>query len=92
MDSVAVAYGAQSLEQLRPYAPRLELSISPSCAPGWAVLDVRRFQEWLSMSDEWKSETPKANDDKSWKLLEKAVLAGVQEQRRARRWGYSSSR
>lgn len=39
------------------------------------------------MSDEWKSETPKANDDKSWKLLEKAVLAGVQEQRRARRWG-----
>lgn len=69
-----------------------KLSISPSCAPGWAVLDVRRFQEWLSMSDEWKSETPKANDDKSWKLLEKAVLAGVQEQRRARRWGYSSSR
>lgn len=56
------------------------------------MLDVRRFQEWLSMSDEWKSETPKANDDKSWKLLEKAVLAGVQEQRRARRWGYSSSR
>lgn len=39
------------------------------------------------MSDEWKSETPKANDDKSWKLLEKVVLAGVQEQRRARRWG-----
>ncbi|RPR65426.1 HAD-IA family hydrolase [Pseudomonas aeruginosa] len=25
MDSVAVAYGAQSLEQLRPYAPRLEV-------------------------------------------------------------------
>ena len=27
------------------------------------------------------------SDDKSWQLLEKAVLAGVQEQRRARRWG-----
>ncbi|WP_152224543.1 signal peptide peptidase SppA [Pseudomonas sp. SCB32] len=44
------------------------------------------------MSDEWKSEEGKAaqaaaGDDKSWKLLEKAVLAGVQEQRRSRRWG-----
>lgn len=39
------------------------------------------------MSDEWKAEESKAGDDKSWKLLEKAVLAGVQEQRRARRWG-----
>lgn len=27
------------------------------------------------------------SDEKSWQLLEKAVLAGVQEQRRARRWG-----
>ncbi len=27
------------------------------------------------------------SDDKSWQLLEKAVLSGVQEQRRARRWG-----
>lgn len=44
------------------------------------------------MSDEWRSETPKANDDKSWKLLEKAVLAGVQEQRRRGAGGYSSSR
>jgi protease IV len=26
-------------------------------------------------------------DDKSWKLLEKTLLAGIQEQRRARRWG-----
>ncbi len=26
-------------------------------------------------------------DEKAWKLLEKAVLAGVQEQRRSRRWG-----
>lgn len=39
------------------------------------------------MSDEWKAEESKVGDDKSWKLLEKAVLAGVQEQRRARRWG-----
>lgn len=27
------------------------------------------------------------SDDKSWQLLEKTVLSGVQEQRRARRWG-----
>ncbi|MDF3864129.1 signal peptide peptidase SppA [Pseudomonas denitrificans (nom. rej.)] len=44
------------------------------------------------MSDEWKADDSKAAqttavDDKSWKLLEKAVLAGVQEQRRSRRWG-----
>ncbi|WP_285962198.1 signal peptide peptidase SppA [Pseudomonas tohonis] len=39
------------------------------------------------MSDEWKASTPGGGDDKSWKLLEKAVLAGVQEQRRSRRWG-----
>jgi len=44
------------------------------------------------MSDEWKADDSKAaqtvaGDDKSWKLLEKAVLAGVQEQRRSRRWG-----
>lgn len=38
------------------------------------------------MADEWKAPDEKA-DDKSWKLLEKAVLAGVQEQRRSRRWG-----
>ena len=44
------------------------------------------------MSDEWKADDSNAaqtaaGDDKSWKLLEKAVLAGVQEQRRSRRWG-----
>lgn len=39
------------------------------------------------MSDEWKAEESSSADAKSWKLLEKAVLAGVQEQRRARRWG-----
>ncbi|MDF3932027.1 signal peptide peptidase SppA [Pseudomonas citronellolis] len=39
------------------------------------------------MSDEWKAEESAKDDAKSWKLLEKAVLAGVQEQRRARRWG-----
>lgn len=38
------------------------------------------------MSDEWKS-PPAAEDDRSWKLLEKALLVSVQEQRRARRWG-----
>ncbi|PVZ16155.1 MULTISPECIES: signal peptide peptidase SppA [unclassified Pseudomonas] len=44
------------------------------------------------MADEWKA--PRAEDgatppqdDRSWKLLEKAVLASVQEQRRSRRWG-----
>lgn len=43
------------------------------------------------MSDEWKgseAEVTGSNaDDKSWKLLEKTLLAGVQEQRRSRRWG-----
>ncbi|MFJ9992686.1 S49 family peptidase [Pseudomonas putida] len=44
------------------------------------------------MADEWKApESEGAAQDKeerkSWKLLEKTLLAGVQEQRRARRWG-----
>ena len=42
------------------------------------------------MTDEWKAPTKSGadnGDDKSWKLLEKTLLAGVQEQRRARRWG-----
>lgn len=47
------------------------------------------------MSDEWKAPVSKDADEtadsradaKSWKLLEKTLLAGVQEQRRARRWG-----
>lgn len=34
------------------------------------------------MSDDLKS-----SDERSWKLLEKTLLAGVQEQKRARRWG-----
>lgn len=51
------------------------------------------------MTDPWK-ENPDAapvlpaattrsrkDEDKTWKLLEKAVLASVQEQRRSRRWG-----
>lgn len=37
-------------------------------------------------SDEWKA-VAASGDEKTWKLLEKAVLAGVVEQRRARRWG-----
>ena len=39
------------------------------------------------MADEWKASAAVEGDDKSWKLLEKALLASVQEQRRARRWG-----
>ncbi|MCF5805434.1 MULTISPECIES: signal peptide peptidase SppA [Pseudomonas syringae group] len=47
------------------------------------------------MSDEWKASVSQSADDgvngreeaKSWKLLEKTLLASVQEQRRARRWG-----
>lgn len=39
------------------------------------------------MSDEWKAPVADNGDAKSWKLLEKTLLAGVQEQRRARRWG-----
>jgi protease-4 len=45
------------------------------------------------MSDEWKApqgvdESAESKADaKSWKLLEKTLLAGIQEQRRSRRWG-----
>ncbi|QGZ31935.1 S49 family peptidase [Stutzerimonas stutzeri] len=40
------------------------------------------------MSDEWKEPVNEQKEDRnSWKLLEKTLLAGVQEQRRARRWG-----
>ncbi|MCX7077971.1 MAG: S49 family peptidase [Pseudomonas sp.] len=42
------------------------------------------------MTDEWKAPSKASadgGDDKSWKLLEKTLLAGVQEQRRSRRWG-----
>ncbi len=40
------------------------------------------------MSDQWKAPDPDAREERnSWKLLEKTLLAGVQEQRRARRWG-----
>ena len=39
------------------------------------------------MSDEWKASAVGEGDAKSWQLLEKTLLAGVQEQRRARRWG-----
>jgi protease-4 len=39
------------------------------------------------MSDEWNASAAGNGDDRSWKLLEKTLLAGVQEQRRARRWG-----
>ncbi|MFW0757517.1 S49 family peptidase [Pseudomonas sp. H11T01] len=42
------------------------------------------------MTDEWKAPNKASadgGDDKSWKLLEKTLLASVQEQRRSRRWG-----
>ena len=42
------------------------------------------------MTDEWKAPSKasaEGGDDKSWRLLEKTLLAGVQEQRRSRRWG-----
>jgi protease IV len=42
------------------------------------------------MTDEWKAPSKASTDggdDRSWKLLEKTLLAGVQEQRRSRRWG-----
>ncbi len=39
------------------------------------------------MSDEWKAPDEDTEDRRSWRLLEKTLLAGVQEQRRARRWG-----
>src|ERR1043165_9202935 len=42
------------------------------------------------MADEWKAprtEVVEDEDRKSWKLLEKTLLASVQEQRRSRRWG-----
>ena len=42
------------------------------------------------MTDEWKAPAPdpeEREERKSWRLLEKTLLAGVQEQRRARRWG-----
>ncbi|MBF7141528.1 MULTISPECIES: S49 family peptidase [Pseudomonas] len=45
------------------------------------------------MSDQWKAPSaegeqgPRSGDERSWKLLEKTLLASVQEQRRARRWG-----
>ena len=40
------------------------------------------------MSDEWKAPVEGGKEERSsWKLLEKTLLASVQEQRRARRWG-----
>jgi protease-4 len=47
------------------------------------------------MSDEWKAPVSQDKDEvanakadaRSWKLLEKTLLAGIQEQRRSRRWG-----
>jgi protease-4 len=38
------------------------------------------------MADDWNASDRPA-DERSWKLIEKAMLASVHEQRRARRWG-----
>lgn len=50
-------------------------------------MHMNRRLGWVSMSDEWNASAAGNGDDRSWKLLEKTLLAGVQEQRRARRWG-----
>ncbi|AQW67896.1 S49 family peptidase [Pseudomonas putida] len=42
------------------------------------------------MAGEWKApeaEPEEREERKSWKLLERTLLAGIQEQRRSRRWG-----
>lgn len=42
------------------------------------------------MAGEWKApeaEPEEREERKSWRLLEKTLLAGIQEQRRSRRWG-----
>lgn len=39
------------------------------------------------MADDWKAPKKDEGDGRSWDLLEKTLLAGVREQRRARRWG-----
>lgn len=39
------------------------------------------------MSDESRASAVVTGDERSWQLLEKTLLASVQEQRRARRWG-----
>ncbi|WP_260960872.1 S49 family peptidase [Pseudomonas citri] len=42
------------------------------------------------MTDEWKAPAKASadnGDEKSWKLLEKTLMASIEEQRRARRWG-----
>ena len=49
-----------------------------------------RFCWGVWLTDEWKAPAKASADDgdaKSWKLLEKTLLASVQEQRRSRRWG-----
>src|SRR3990167_9600221 len=54
--------------------------------PGWIGVQMDNQLRWVNMSDEWKASAAGEGDEKSWKLLEKTLLAGVQEQRRARRW------
>lgn len=39
------------------------------------------------MAEDWDAPRESAEDQRSWKLLERTLQAGIQEQRRARRWG-----
>lgn len=43
IDSVAVGYGAQSMQSLMAYEPRLPLSVLPSCVPGWIARLIKVF-------------------------------------------------
>ena len=90
MGSVAVSYGAQSIDALRLYRAatghrpffRIACLAESAGLTGFFGVD--------GMTDEWKAPakaSAESGDDKSWKLLEKTLLAGVQEQRRSRRWG-----
>jgi protease-4 len=55
--------------------------------PGSIGAQMDNQLRWVTMSDEWKASAAGEGDEKSWKLLEKTLLASVQEQRRSRRWG-----
>lgn len=43
--------------------------------------------DWKAPEAEKKEDTAYLDSPSSWKLLEKTLLAGIQEQKRARRWG-----
>lgn len=44
IDSVAVGYGAQSMERLLTFEPKLAIDSFPgSCAPGWVARLIKIF-------------------------------------------------